>query len=211
MQAANSRTKPNRPRADAGCAGARRADGDRGRRVPQRIAHAASRGEHACAARDAAEKPVTLAEVQAQITAEAAAMPSRWMDPARRRRCRTTAVAGNDLPTSRSPDDIKKAIETLARRARGCPRAAWHTRAGEHRSGRPSRAGASRRRPWICEIEERPAFDDAERYGADGRALLPKPRSCPSASSARWPPPSANFPKPSRRAAGRPSTRWPRR
>ena len=51
-------------------------------------------------------KPVTLAEVQAQITAEAAAMPSRWDVPA----APETPVSERPV-FERSPDDIRKAIE----------------------------------------------------------------------------------------------------
>ncbi|MDQ2633750.1 MAG: DUF2497 domain-containing protein [Pseudomonadota bacterium] len=92
------------------------------------------------AQRVTSQKKPTLAEIQAQITADAAAMPSRWMEPA------PEVPAAPEQPRSeqptperllserpsyeRSPDDIKKAIENSraaredARALLGIPEAA---------------------------------------------------------------------------------------
>lgn len=103
------------------------------------------------------KKPVTLAEIQAQITAEAAAMPSRWMDvpPA------APAVAEPSVPErpayERSPDDIKKAIENSraaredARALLGIPEPANTARPPEPRNSEPAPARDA-------DIEERPAL-----------------------------------------------------
>ena len=153
-----------------------------------------------------AEKPVSLAEVQAQITAEAAAMPSRWMDSAPEASGRPVA----EIPAyDRSPDDIKKAIE-LSRAARedarallGIPEPANTAGASEPRRSEPAPA-------VDMQIEERPAMTTLSGTALTER-LLRRPRCCRSESSARWRLPSANCQKPSPRAAGRLSTRWPRR
>lgn len=126
---------------------------------------------NAQALREAAvqKKPVTLAEVQAQITAEAASMPSRWMDPEPAK----PAVAErpvSERPVSertlsekpvaerpvaerpayeRSPDDIKRAIENSraaredARALLGIPEAANTARAPEPQRSEPEPARAS--------------------------------------------------------------------
>ncbi len=84
------------------------------------------------------KKPVTLAEVQAQITAEAAAMPSRWMEPEPAK----PAVAEDQWPSvpRRSARPTSGRRMTSRRRSRirvrgprGGSRAARHTGAGEHR------------------------------------------------------------------------------
>ena len=141
------------------------------------------------------KKPVTLAEVQAQITAEAAAMPSRWMDPAP---AAPEKVAPEKVATERpverslyerSPDDIKKAIENSraaredARALLGIPEPANTARPPEPREERAGvRQGSGDRRTL------RPR--DAEPSLRLRKASLPSPPFCPNASSARWLPPS---------------------
>lgn len=94
------------------------------------------------------KKPVTLAEVQAQITAEAAAMPSRWMEPepakpAVAERPVAERPAPERAPYERSPDDIKKAIENSraareeARALLGIPEPANTARPPEPRKSEP--------------------------------------------------------------------------
>ncbi len=96
------------------------------------------------------KKPVTLAEVQAQITAEAAAMPSRWMEPEPAQ----PAVVEQRPAYQRSPDDIRKAIENSraaredARALLGIPEPA--------NIARPAEADASEPAPaWENPVEER--------------------------------------------------------
>ena len=95
------------------------------------------------------KKPVTLAEVQAQITAEAAAMPSRWMEPepakpAVAERPVAERPAPERAPYERSPDDIKKAIENSraareeARALLGIPEPANTARPPEPRKSEPA-------------------------------------------------------------------------
>lgn len=97
----------------------------------------------------AQKKPVTLAEVQAQITAEAAAMPSRWMEPepakpAAAERATLERAAPERAPYERSPDDIKKAIENSraareeARALLGIPEPANTARPPEPRKSEPA-------------------------------------------------------------------------
>jgi cell pole-organizing protein PopZ len=89
------------------------------------------------------KKPVTLAEVQAQITAEAAAMPSRWMDPAPAAPVVAERAAVEKPGYERSPDDIKKAIENSraaredARALLGIPEPANTARQPESRRNEP--------------------------------------------------------------------------
>ena len=98
------------------------------------------------------KKPVTLAEVQAQITAEAAAMPSRW-----------DVSAAPETPVSerpvfeRSPDDIRKAIENSriaredARALLGIPEPANTAQPVGPRRSEPVR-------DWHDATEEQPAI-----------------------------------------------------
>ena len=98
----------------------------------------------------AQKKPVTLAEVQAQITAEAAAMPSRWMEPepakpaVAERPVAERPVVAERSPYERSPDDIKKAIENSraaredARALLGIPEPANSVRPPEPRKSEPA-------------------------------------------------------------------------
>lgn len=130
------------------------------------------------------KKPVTLAEVQAQITAEAAAMPSRWMDPEPAKPAVAERPVSERLvverpvserpladrpvaerpPYERSPDDIKKAIENSraaredARALLGIPEAANTARPPEpHRSEpAPIREVAVEERPAMV-TQSRPA------------------------------------------------------
>lgn len=102
------------------------------------------------------KKPVTLAEVQAQITAEAAAVPSRWMDPEPAAPAAAARPATERPPYERSPDDIKKAIENSraaredARVLLGIPEPA--------NSAQPSEPHRSEPEPvWETLAEERPA------------------------------------------------------
>jgi cell pole-organizing protein PopZ len=122
------------------------------------------------AQRDAPQKKPTLAEIQAQISAEAAAMPSRWMDsapaaPSERPVAERSVLERPALerPMSerpsfeRSPDDIKKAIENSraaredARALLGIPEAANTARPPEPRKSEPPYAREA-------EIEERPTM-----------------------------------------------------
>jgi cell pole-organizing protein PopZ len=113
------------------------------------------------AQRDAPQKKPTLAEIQAQISAEAAAMPSRWMEPA------PAAPSVSERPVAerpmserpsfeRSPDDIKKAIENSraaredARALLGIPEAANTALPPEPRRSEQAYAREAA-------IEERPA------------------------------------------------------
>ena len=126
--------------------------------------------EAAPAPREAPQKkPVTLAEVQAQITAEAAAMPSRWMDlPAAPSACRDEPVA-EMLCLRAVAGRHQEGDREFARRARGRPRAARHTRAGEHRPGARAaqeRAGVgsgSGDRGTACDRDAEPSGDDGKR------------------------------------------------
>jgi cell pole-organizing protein PopZ len=129
------------------------------------------------------KRPVTLAEVQAQITAEAAAMPSRWMDPEPAKPVVTERPVSERLvserplaersiaerqPYERSPDDIKKAIENSraareeARALLGIPEAANTARPPEqHRSDpAPIREAAVEERPAIV-TQSRPALAES--------------------------------------------------
>jgi cell pole-organizing protein PopZ len=117
----------------------------------------------------APRKPVTLAEVQAQITAEAAAMPSRWTEPEEEK----PAVAARPAaerhvserpfaerpfaerpPYERSPDDIKKAIENSraaredARALLGIPEPANSERSTEVRGSEPAPAMEASVEEW---------------------------------------------------------------
>jgi cell pole-organizing protein PopZ len=99
----------------------------------------------------AQKKPVTLAEVQAQITAEAASMPTRWMEPepakpAAAERPAVERPTTERAPYERSPDDIKKAIENSraaredARALLGIPEPANTTRPSEPHRNEPAQA-----------------------------------------------------------------------
>jgi cell pole-organizing protein PopZ len=117
--------------------------------------------------REAPQKKPTLQEIQAQITAEAAAMPSRWMEPAPAappiserpvsERPASEQPVSERLSYERSPDDIKKAIENSraaredARALLGIPEAANTARPPEPRMSEPAYAREA-------EIEERPAI-----------------------------------------------------
>lgn len=98
--------------------------------------------ERAPSLRETPPKRPTLADIQAQITAEAAAMPTRWAEPEPVK----PAVAEHPLterplterpPYERSPDDIRKAIENSraaredARALLGIPEPANTARAAE--------------------------------------------------------------------------------
>ena len=63
------------------------------------------------AAPEAPRQKPTLADIQAQITAEAAAMPKRWAELAPEKPAPAEASAMERRAYERSPDDIKKAIE----------------------------------------------------------------------------------------------------
>jgi cell pole-organizing protein PopZ len=111
----------------------------------------------------AQKKPITLAEVQAQITAEAEAMPSRWLDPAPaapEKAIPEKSTAERPVERSlydRSPDDIKKAVENSraaredARALLGIPEPANTAHAPEPRRSEPAFARED-------ETEERPAL-----------------------------------------------------
>ena len=138
------------------------------------------------AQRDAPQKKPTLAEIQAQISAEAAAMPSRWMDPAPAAPSERPVAERSVLerpalerPMSerpsfeRSPDDIKKAIENSraaredARALLGIPEAANTARPPEPRKSEPAFAREA-------EIEERPTMM-AQSRPAVMESAAPKP------------------------------------
>ncbi len=84
----------------------------------------------------------TLADIQAQITAEAAAMPARWPEPEKpsAESASPDALVRERRPFERSPDDIKKAIENSraaredARALLGIPEPANTARAPEARA-----------------------------------------------------------------------------
>ncbi|MEP9388184.1 DUF2497 domain-containing protein [Mesorhizobium sp. KR9-304] len=112
--------------------------------------------ERAPAPREVAhKKPVTLAEVQAQITAEAAAMPSRWDMPPERPA--PERPVSERTPYERSPDDIKKAIENSriaredARALLGIPEPANNAQPPQLRGSEPGtlRDAAIESRPAI--------------------------------------------------------------
>jgi cell pole-organizing protein PopZ len=138
------------------------------------------------AQRDAPQKKPTLAEIQAQISAEAAAMPSRWMDPEpaapSERPVAERSVLERPAPErpmserpsfERSPDDIKKAIENSraaredARALLGIPEAANTARPPEPRKSEPPYAREA-------EIEERPTMM-AQSRPAVMESAAPKP------------------------------------
>jgi cell pole-organizing protein PopZ len=138
------------------------------------------------AQRDAPQKKPTLAEIQAQISAEAAAMPSRWMDPEpaapSERPVAERSVLERPAPErpmserpsfERSPDDIKKAIENSraaredARALLGIPEAANTARPPEPRKSEPAFAREA-------EIEERPTMM-AQSRPAVMESAAPKP------------------------------------
>jgi cell pole-organizing protein PopZ len=116
------------------------------------------------------KKPVTLAEVQAQITAEAAAVPSRWMDPEPAAPVVAERPVTERPPYERSPDDIKKAIENSraaredARALLGIPEPA--NSAEPHRS-EPEPV-------WESLAEEQPAAAAPSRLPA-AESAAPKP------------------------------------
>jgi cell pole-organizing protein PopZ len=87
--------------------------------------------EVAPVSRETPVKKPTLADIQAQIAAEAAAMPSRWAEPAPAKQASAEAPIAQipaleraaERPTyDRSPDDIRRAIEN-SRQAREDARA----------------------------------------------------------------------------------------
>jgi cell pole-organizing protein PopZ len=138
------------------------------------------------AQREAPQKKPTLAEIQAQVSAEAAAMPSRWMDPApaapSERPVAERSVLERPAPErsmserpsfERSPDDIKKAIENSraaredARALLGIPEAANTARPPEPRKSEPAYAREA-------EIEERPTMM-AQSRPAVMESAAPKP------------------------------------
>ena len=103
------------------------------------------------------KKPVTLAEVQAQITAEAAAMPSRWDVPAAPETPAPERPVSERPVFERSPDDIRKAIEN-SRIAREDARALL----GIPEPANPAQPVGPRRsepvRDWHDATEEQPAI-----------------------------------------------------
>jgi cell pole-organizing protein PopZ len=118
------------------------------------------------------KKPVSLAEVQAQITAEAAAIPSRWGDPAPASPAAPERPAAERPGYERSPDDIKKAIE-ISRAARedarallGVPEAANTARPPEPHASEPAPAWGSRTE------EDRPAIATQSRPAATESAVV---------------------------------------
>ena len=102
-------------------------------------------------------KPVTLAEVQAQITAEAAAMPSRWDVPAAPETPVPERPVSERPVFERSPDDIRKAIENSriaredARALLGIPEPANTAQPVGPRRSEPVR-------DWHDATEEQPAI-----------------------------------------------------
>ena len=103
------------------------------------------------------KKPVTLAEVQAQITAEAAAMPSRWDVPAAPETPVSERPVSERPVFERSPDDIRKAIENSriaredARALLGIPEPANNAQPVGPRRSEPVR-------DWQDAAEEQPAI-----------------------------------------------------
>lgn len=120
--------------------------------------------ERAPAPREAAQKkPVTLAEVQAQITAEAAAMPSRWDIPPERPA--SERPVSERSPYERSPDDIKKAIEN-SRIAREDARALLGIPEPANNAQPPAQRGSEPAPSRDAEIESRPAIVTQDRPAA---------------------------------------------
>ncbi len=119
------------------------------------------------------KKPVTLAEVQAQITAEAAAVPSRWMDPEPAAPVVAERPVTERPPYERSPDDIKKAIENSraaregARALLGIPEPANNAQPSEPHRNEPEPV-------WETLAEERPADAAPSRLPA-AESAAPKP------------------------------------
>lgn len=101
--------------------------------------------ERTPAPRETPKKP-TLADIQAQITAEAAAMPTRWAEPAPAKPVAEASPAMERPLYERSPDDIRKAIENSraaredARALLGIPEPANTARPPEARKLEPALA-----------------------------------------------------------------------
>jgi len=111
--------------------------------------------EIAPASREAPAKKPTLADIQAQIAAEAAAMPSRWADPAPSKQVPAEPPIAQ-IPSlepaaerpvyDRSPDDIRRAIENSraaredARALLGIPEPANTVRPAQESKSEPGRA-----------------------------------------------------------------------
>jgi len=117
----------------------------------------------AVAPRETPKKP-TLAEIQAQITAEAAAMPTRWTAPAQEKPVAEIPPMAERPAYERSPDDIRKAIENSraaredARALLGIPEPANTARAPEPRKEEPGPVA----------IEERPVAEESQAVVAEG-------------------------------------------
>jgi cell pole-organizing protein PopZ len=101
------------------------------------------------AARPAQETPrqkPTLADIQAQISADAAAMPARWPEFSSEKPQTAERSAPERAPYESSPDDIKKAIENSraareeARALLGIPEPANASRPAEAQRSEPSPA-----------------------------------------------------------------------
>lgn len=100
--------------------------------------------ERAPAQREAPPKRPTLADIQAQITAEATAMPTRWADPEPAKPAAAERPVAERPPYERSPDNIQKAIENSraaredARALLGIPEPANTARASEPHRAEPA-------------------------------------------------------------------------
>ena len=125
------------------------------------------------------QKP-SLAEIQAQIAAEAAAMPTRWVDPEPEHEPEPELPPVIERPVyQRSSDDIRRAIENSraaredARALLGLPEPANTARPVE---ARPVEARASEpaAAPMAEIEEERPQFVAPVRF-AENESVAPKP------------------------------------
>ncbi|MBL8576164.1 MAG: DUF2497 domain-containing protein [Mesorhizobium sp.] len=116
----------------------------------------------------------SLADIQAQIAAEAAAMPTRWIDPEPQLEPEPELAPVVERPAyQRSPDDIRRAIENSraaredARALLGLPEPANTARPVEAHVSEPAPAP-------VAEIEDRPQFVAPVRY-AENESVAPKP------------------------------------
>ncbi len=118
-------------------------------------------------AREVTARKPTLADIQNQIAAEAAAMPSRWAEPAPQQAAIAEPAAMERAspergPYQRSPDDIKKAIENSraaredARALLGIPEPANTARAEPPRQAPVAHIEPIEERR-IAPVESRPA------------------------------------------------------
>ncbi|MCX7305368.1 MAG: DUF2497 domain-containing protein [Hyphomicrobiales bacterium] len=133
--------------------------------------HAADALDGTSAPRETPARKPTLADIQAQIAAEAVAMPSRWTEPGPAKAAPTEQPVAQ-IPAldrslaergsyERSPDDIRKAIEN-SRAAREDARALL---------GIPEPANTTRPPAASANEAQRQGVSVGERYTSDDRQL----------------------------------------